>query len=819
MKTNLLLFALFTFSFLLSPFSFHYSPCLAQVPQGFNYQAIARDSKGNPIQSATIKVKLSILSDTAGFYTSGGGTYLWEEEHTNVSTNSFGLFTLVLGDPAASKVLGSASSFGAVDWTISPLYIGVKIANPTDYKNMGSSKLLSVPYGMLAGKVSNGVYTTGSYANPDWITSLSGSKVTGNVSHASLADSANALSMGTKLSVISGNDNGGDALFEVKRKDGQTVFAVYPNAVNIYVPRTVPKGTKGGFAIGGFDGTKIEPQDYFRVTPDSVRIYIDKTPNIPKGATKGGFAIGGFDQTKNSMFQDLFTVSNDSIRMYINDSPNKGATKGGFAIGGFDYEKGIRPKYLNVTSDSTRILTADTLKGFGISNLKSGNTLGYLRLTPSNYFIGHEAGLSNTTGLYNSFIGYNAGRLNTTGEWNVFLGNRAGAKNTTGNCNIFIGFNAGALNTTGDANLFVGDSAGGMNTTGRLNTYLGAWAGWQNTIGTVNVFVGAGAGQFNQTGHRNVEVGFCTGDYNVDGIRNTLVGFQAGCMGITGSYNTYLGNLAGFNSTGNNNVFLGSQAGRNNYIGSYNVFIGNDAGMNDNTSNKLYIANSNTTTPLIYGEFDNKRLLFNADIAVNGKLQFVSNNSNMFMGDSAGYFNTGDNNTALGYYAGYSNLTGVRNVFLGSGAGLSNKGGFRNVYVGLSAGASNKDGNENTVVGAVALYNNTGGSFNTVIGRLAGYTNLIGDKNLFLGYKAGYNETGSNKLYVANSDTDKDNSLIYGEFDNKYLKLNALTSVRDALILEPRSTAPASPSKGMMYFDSNDNKLKVYDGTIWHSLW
>ena len=77
MKTKLLLSALLTFSFLLSP-------CTAQVPQGFNYQAIARDGSGNPITGATIKVKLSVLSDTTGFYSSGSGAYIWEEEHLNV---------------------------------------------------------------------------------------------------------------------------------------------------------------------------------------------------------------------------------------------------------------------------------------------------------------------------------------------------------------------------------------------------------------------------------------------------------------------------------------------------------------------------------------------------------------------------------------------------------------------------------------------------------------------------------------------------------------------------------------------------------------
>jgi hypothetical protein len=82
----------------------------AQVPQGFNYQAIARDGSGNPITGATISVRLSILTDTNGFYGSGAGVFLWEETHSNVKTNAFGLFTVVLGNPAAIKFQGTAAS-------------------------------------------------------------------------------------------------------------------------------------------------------------------------------------------------------------------------------------------------------------------------------------------------------------------------------------------------------------------------------------------------------------------------------------------------------------------------------------------------------------------------------------------------------------------------------------------------------------------------------------------------------------------------------------------------------------------------------------
>jgi hypothetical protein len=375
MKTKLFLTALLSFSFYLLS---------SQVPPGFNYQAVARDGSNNPIAGATIKVKLSILSDTTGFYADGSGTYIWEEEQTGIKTNAFGLFSVVFGNSLASKVQGTAASFSAINWAKTPLYIGTKIANPTDYKNLGTAKLWSVPYSMVA-------------------------------------DSTKALMKGSKLSVVSSNDGAADALFEVKRKDGQTVFAVYPDAVNIYVPRT-SKGTKGGFAIGGFEIGKLGPQDYFRVTPDSVRIYIDKTPVIGKGATKGGFAIGGFDQVKGGI-QDFLTVSNDSIRMYINNIPGKGATKGGFAIGGFETVKGVN-KYLNVETDTTgRIYPSENrILWYPIKNaFLAGRVLieDHDSVGVNSFATGYE---SKTIGLYSQAMGY---RAIARGNYSTAIGNNA----------------------------------------------------------------------------------------------------------------------------------------------------------------------------------------------------------------------------------------------------------------------------------------------------------------------------------------------------------------------------------------------------------
>jgi hypothetical protein len=238
---------------------------ISQVPKGFNYQAIARDGTGNVLANQSLPVKLAIQTLLTG------GTLIYEELFPSVSSNSFGMITLVVGSGTQSG--GTAASFSAINWN-QTLFLKTTIQYPgTTWTVMGTNQIWSVPYALVA-------------------------------------DKANGVNSGTKLSVTSTNDAGTDALFEVKRADGQTVFAVYPNAVNIYVPKSTYKGIKGGFAVGGYDGSKAGGastiQDYFRVTPDSVRIYIDPNPTAAKGV-KGGFAVGGYDESKgiNSMYFNL----------------------------------------------------------------------------------------------------------------------------------------------------------------------------------------------------------------------------------------------------------------------------------------------------------------------------------------------------------------------------------------------------------------------------------------------------------------------------------------------------------------------------------
>lgn len=104
---------------------------------------------------------------------------------------------------------------------------------------------------------------------------------------------------------------------------------------------------------------------------------------------------------------------------------------------------------------------------------------------------------------------------------------------------------------------------------------------------------------------------------HTQGARNTFLGSESG--GNTspsekdGENNSYIGYRSGYNTWhGDDNVFLGAYSGFSLTNGSGNVFIGYNSGYNETGSNKLYIDNSNTTTPLIYGDFSTNQVGINA---------------------------------------------------------------------------------------------------------------------------------------------------------------------------------------------------------------
>ena len=179
---------------------------------------------------------------------------------------------------------------------------------------------------------------------------------------------------------------------------------------------------------------------------------------------------------------------------------------------------------------------------------------------------------------------------------------------------------------------------------------------------------------------------------------------------------------------------------------------------------------------------------YNTANGSNALLNSTTGCGNVANGFDALYYNSsGSYNTALGSQTLFFNLSGCNNVAIGNSTLFYNSCGNNNIATGINALFYNSCGNNNVANGFFALYHNltgcnnialgyqalcsnTSGSNNIANGYNALYCNKTGSTNVAIGYNAGYCETGSNKLYIANSNTV--NPLIYGDFTTKCVKIN-----------------------------------------------
>ena len=474
-------------------------------------------------------------------------------------------------------------------------------------------------------------------------------------------------------------------------------------------------------------------------------------------------------------------------------------------------------------------INADTLSS---SNIAIGNSaIGSGNHTYSNIAIGHEA-MFNGSGNNNIAMGYEAlynsneydnlaiGETSlfatADGLYNIGIGKSTLNNNVHGNSNTALGYEAG-LSCLGSGNVFVGFQAG-KNETGSNKLYIDnsltnfPLIGGDFFLRTVDI---SGSLTVNAAIETNSTVKIGGGS---PGINKVLISDAVGLaswhtlelndMADAGSdaSSLFLGNNAGAaddgandntavgisaltsNVSGTSNTALGFQSG-NQSTGNGNIFLGHQAGYNETGNDKLYIANTNTTTPLIGGDFST------AEVDINGTLKITGGSpgaNKVLTSDASGLASwqttqgaqaindlsdaktTIGSSVFLGTGSGASITTGTGNSALGVEALNAVSGGSQNTAQGYRALYHNTSGSHNTAIGFNAFNTGTSGSNNTVVGYYAGFLST-GSDNVFLGYQAGYNEAGSNKLYIANSDTA--NPLIGGDFTAGQVDINGTIKI------------------------------------------
>jgi hypothetical protein len=311
------------------------------------------------------------------------------------------------------------------------------------------------------------------------------------------------------------------------------------------------------------------------------------------------------------------------------------------------------------------------------------------------------------------------------------------------------------------------------------NNYYGGGANVGG--GSDNLMIGNTAGKTGGTWSYNIGVGYGSLKALTNGSENVAIGWGSMAKVTTGTSNvgiatSSMNNLLG----GTGNVGIGTGGLQNITSGNYNFGLGNDA-------------------------------LFS----------MASGVGNVGIGRQAGRFITGSENIAIGQQAGYGVTTQTGSVAIGFQT-LYGCNGAYNTALGDSAGP------------AVASTANHG----VYIGYTAGFRTSSGSKNVYIGYEAGFGASShacsntvvigpttmstvnpaSNRLHIDARSSVGADTLIYGEFDNAYIKINGgfgtavsiktadytVTSADSHITLDGTSatvilTLPASPNVGQEY--------------------
>jgi len=177
---------------------------LAQAPLGINYQFVVRDANSGILPNQNVSLRVSILEG------SSNGNTIYQETH-QVTTTDLGLANTVLGQ--GTTITGV---FNSIDWGSNEYFVKTELdaAGGTNYQQMGTQQLMSVPYALHSEKADQlkNVDLNGAN-NGDVITYNAGTQVWE-------PGTASATVQGKTYLVISGETTDAEAATQIQQELG-----------------------------------------------------------------------------------------------------------------------------------------------------------------------------------------------------------------------------------------------------------------------------------------------------------------------------------------------------------------------------------------------------------------------------------------------------------------------------------------------------------------------------------------------------------------------------------------------------------------------
>ena len=326
---------------------------------GFSYQAVVRDSKGELVSNKPVGLRVTLVDST--------GQSLYQQE-LRPSTNAYGVLSVTVGS--------NDSTLLKLNWAAGvQMRVEIDPTGGANSTNLGPTPIQAVPYALYAAnggqpgpKGEKGDPGIQGPAGPQGPKGDDGMKVEGSEGQ-TLVHNGTTWVATDQLSVKKLDVKGStseDALFEVKDKDGNVVFAVYPNQVHVYVDEDDTKAKRSGLIVTGRAASKTDVQrDYLVVDPEGTHVFID--PNSTNKAKRSGFVVTGRTATKDDAANnDFFAINADGTHVYVDTASTDKAKRSGFVVTGRTATKnGATNDFLAINGQGTQVFVDDELEDAG----------------------------------------------------------------------------------------------------------------------------------------------------------------------------------------------------------------------------------------------------------------------------------------------------------------------------------------------------------------------------------------------------------------------------------------------------------------------